>query len=203
MSFSTARKEFFIKLFLLTIVSLAAACTPKDQLVPVETVEAILPLTGQYSGYGKRLQAGMQTAVRKLNGERAAQGRSMLMLNVTDTGSSPHGALAALKKAAHRDRSVVIGPGPTDEARRLIHAANSMQLPLLMPIASGDNLTARGNYLFRTCFTDAKQAHAISDYIYDELGLREIAVLIDLHKEGTYGRNLSQDIASTFIYFQF
>ena len=195
MNMSLLQKNFFIKMMLLLVTALAAACTPGSREIPVE---AILPVSGQYSGYGLRLQAGMQTAIARLNKERAAKGQNLLVLNVTDTRSSPQGALDAFRKAAQRDRSVIIGPGPTDETRRLIHAANSMRIPLLMPIASGDNLTVRGNFLFRTCFTDAKQARAISNYIFDELQLKEIAVMIDLHNEGSYGRNLSQDIARNF-----
>ena len=179
----------------LLAVCIFSACTT---ISPETTVEAIIPLSGQYSDYGQRLQAGMETAVIRLNRERLQAGKPALTLSVTDTRSTSQYAVTAFNRAAARKPAVIIGPGPTDEARRLTYSANRAQLPLVMPVASGDFLTARGNYVLRMCSSDSQQADAIADYLFNTLGIQEIAVLIDLHKEGTYGRNLSQDMAGSF-----
>ena len=183
-------------------VALAAAITPASCGLVSDTPElelgVILPLSGEYAHYGKETLRGMNVAVETLNSERVPAGLPEVKLQVIDTDSIPYRALAGYKKLVNRGFPLVIGPGPTDETRLLIHGVNDSGIPLLMPIASGDNITARGNSIYRVCITDGFQAQVLVDYMRNELGISELAVMIDLQKDASYGRNLAQAVSNKF-----
>ncbi len=183
-------------------VALAAAMTTASCGLVSNTPElelgVILPLSGEYAHYGKETLRGMNVAVKMLNRERVPAGLPEVKLRVIDTDSIPYRALAGYKKLVNRGFPLVIGPGPTDETRLLIHGVNDSGIPLLMPIASGDNITARGNSIYRVCITDGFQAQVLVDYMRNELGISELAVMIDLQKDASYGRNLAQAVSNKF-----
>ena len=182
--------------------ALAAALTTASCGLVSDTSElelgVILPLSGEYAHYGKETLRGMNVAVDLLNSERKPAGLPEIKLQVIDTESIPYRALAGYKKLVNKGFPLVIGPGPTDETRLLIHGVNDSEIPLLMPIASGDNITARGNSIYRVCITDGFQAQMLVDYMRGELGISELAVMMNLQKDASYGRNLAQAVSNRF-----
>ncbi|MCJ7518731.1 MAG: branched-chain amino acid ABC transporter substrate-binding protein, partial [Anaerolineaceae bacterium] len=106
-----------------------------------------------------------------------------------DTGSAEGGAAVANKYVADATIVAVAGhqfSGASAAAEPIYAKAG---IPMLSPSATAPPLTAFGSKVFnRVPFTDQTQAEAISDYMFNTLGVKKLAIL---HDGEDYGKGLA------------
>jgi ABC-type branched-subunit amino acid transport system substrate-binding protein len=115
------------------------------------TLGCLLPLSGELSNLGFRVQRGM---------ELAAQERP-LQLVFKDTQSSP-GAAAQLVQTLAQDPQVaaIVGPLSSGVAQAAAEAAQQAGMPLLA-LSQKSDLTQIGNQIFQALLTPKQQVHAL------------------------------------------
>jgi ABC-type branched-subunit amino acid transport system substrate-binding protein len=142
-------------------------------------VGCLLPLTGQLSNIGFRVQRGM---------ELAAKGASVKLV-FRDTGSDTENAAAITRELA-QDESVVaiLGPLSSAAAQSAADAAQAAAVPLIA-LAQKDGLTQTGNWIFQAFLTPRQQVRAVVRQGLS-LGIKRFAVL---YPDSSYGRAFSQN----------
>jgi ABC-type branched-subunit amino acid transport system substrate-binding protein len=142
-------------------------------------VGCLLPLSGQLSNIGFRVQRGM---------ELAAKGDSVNLV-FRDTGADPETASAIVRELA-QDKSVlaILGFLSSATAQSAVEAAQGAAVPFIA-LSQKDGLTQTGNWIFQAFLTPRQQVRALVRQ-GQSLGLKRFAVL---YPDSSYGRTFSQN----------
>ena len=142
-------------------------------------VGCLLPLTGQLSNIGFRVQRGMELA--------AKQGRVKLVFR--DTRTDPETAAAVTRELA-QDESVlaIIGFLSSSGAQRAADAAQAAEVPLIA-LSQKDGLTQTGSWIFQAFLRPRQQVRALMRQALS-MGIKRFAML---YPDSSYGRTFSQN----------
>ena len=142
-------------------------------------VGCLLPLSGQLSNIGFRVQRGM---------ELAAKGASVKLV-FRDTGTDPETAAAITRELA-QDESVlaILGFLSSAVAQSAADAAQAAAVPLIA-LSQKDGLTQTGNWIFQAFLTPRQQVRALVRQGLS-MGIKRFAIL---YPDSSYGRTFSQN----------
>jgi len=151
------------------------------------------PMTGGDASFGIDAEQSGKLAVADAEDFNGFQ---FELLAEDDQGAAEGGAAVANKFVADPTLVGVAGhlfSGATFAAAPIYEAAG---IPMMSPSATNPGLTQQGFKVFnRVPFTDAAQGEAAAEFIYNELGIRKIAVL---HDGEDYGKGLAEIVKSSF-----
>ncbi|MBN1487867.1 MAG: branched-chain amino acid ABC transporter substrate-binding protein [Anaerolineae bacterium] len=150
-------------------------------------VAYIGPTTGDYSSFGIDMSRGAELAVAYHPDVKGFP----VELVIEDTQGSPEQGAAVANKLAADPRVVAIDghtfSGSTEVAIPIYEDA---KIVMMSPSATTPELTDLGSPVFnRVAFTDRQQGDAAAAYIYENLGIRKIALM---HDGGAYGQGLAE-----------
>jgi ABC-type branched-subunit amino acid transport system substrate-binding protein len=149
-------------------------------------VGCLLPLSGQLSNIGFRVQRGM---------ELAAKGAPVKLI-FRDSGADPETAAGITRELA-QDESVVaiLGPLSSAVAQRAADVAQAAAVPLIV-LSQKDGVTQTGNWIFQAFLTPRQQVRAVVRQAL-ALGIRRFAIL---YPDSSYGRtffeNFQEEVAA-------
>jgi branched-chain amino acid transport system substrate-binding protein len=151
------------------------------------------PMTGDYSAFGIDISRGAELAIVE---NPDVEGFEFELL-VEDTQGTPEQGAAVANKFAADPRMVAVNghtfSGSTEVA---IPIYEEVHIVMMSPSATQVDLTTLGSQVFnRVAFHDALQGEFAADYIYNQLGLRKMAVM---HDGGAYGQGLAELTAGFF-----
>lgn len=164
---------------LLLIVFAFAGCNSGNQKKTKEEIKigVVLSLTGKGATYGINAKNGMQLAIEELN-EKPPFDRQNISLIIEDSKSSAPTALTAFNKLIEIDHvHVAIGFVLSDEVLTCAPIAEKQKIVLLTTAAGSDKIKNAGDYIFRNRESGNVQANAIAEYAFNNLGIKEFAVL--------------------------
>lgn len=141
-------------------------------------VGCLLPLSGQLSNLGFRVQRGMELAAKQ----------APVKLVFRDT-SNPETAASITRELA-RDESVlaILGPISSAAAQSAADAAQAEGVPLIA-LSQKDGLTQTGNWIFQAFLTPRQQVRAVVRQALG-MGIKRFAIL---YPDSSYGRAFSQN----------
>ncbi len=142
-------------------------------------VGCLLPLSGQLSNIGFRVQRGMELA--------AKQGRVKLVFR--DTRTDPETAADVTRELA-QDESVlaILGFLSSSGAQRAADAAQAAAVPLIA-LSQKDGLTQTGSWIFQAFLTPRQQVRALVRQAFS-MGIKRFAIL---YPDSSYGRTFFQN----------
>ncbi len=210
MKFKNIAILFFVLVFVLSACAPAAE-EPADQVSaddpcaedefgcavvePGQTVKVGMssPMTGPYADFGIDAENSGLIGVADA-GE--FEGFAFELIAEDDEGSPEGGAAVANKLVADPTFVAMAGPlfsGATAAAMPIYEAAG---IPMMSPSATAGFLTEEGSSVFnRLPFVDPIQGAAAANFMFNELGVRTIAVL---HDGEDYGRGLATIVKDEF-----
>jgi branched-chain amino acid transport system substrate-binding protein len=141
-------------------------------------VGCLLPLSGQLSNVGFRVQRGMELAVKKTS----------LELVFRDTHSDP-GAAPALVRELAQDEGVVaiLGPLTSAAAQAAAETAQASGMPIIA-LSQKEGLTQIGNLVFQAFLTPRQQARALVGRTL-RMGFKRYGAF---YPDSNYGRTFDQ-----------
>ena len=150
------------------------------RLVRPRAVGVILPLSGSYKAFGKRMLAAVELGL----GLFSNVGAQPPTLYIEDSRSDPGSAAQAVSFLVERHKVMAI-IGPVGAAASLSAARRAQQLGVpLISLSQVAGVTMAGPYIFQNSFTPEAQAAALLDQVMDQQGLRRIAVLASSNSYG-------------------
>lgn len=139
----------------------------------------LLPLSGQLSSIGFRVQRGMELAAKK----------APVKLLFKDTGTNPETAASLTRELAQNANVLaVVGPLSSAAAQSAAEAAQASSLPLIT-LAQKDGLTQTGPWIFQAFLTPRQQVRALVGYAVGK-GIKRFAIL---YPDSSYGRAFLQN----------
>lgn len=202
-------KRLFVLFSVLVIASMAlAACSPAAPaaytctdavgcavIEPGQTIKIGMgaPMTGDNAAFGQDISQAAKIAVSDAG---KFQGFSFELVAEDDGGTPEGGAAVANKFVADPQVVAIAGhifSGATAAAMPIYEAAS---IPMMSPSATNPPLTTTGSKVFNRCvFTDAAQGKFAAAYLYNKLGIKQLAIM---HDGQSYGQGLAQVVSDQF-----
>jgi branched-chain amino acid transport system substrate-binding protein len=143
---------------------------------PSRTVKVgvLVPLSGEFSIYGKSLISGMELA---LSANPSSQ--SKIELAARDTWGEPARAAELCHDLIEEDEVVcLIGPLRSESVERAAVVAELSKIPLITPTASQEGLAGLGDFVFQLSPSPRRKGKALAEFVVQNQGLRDFAMLV-------------------------
>ena len=171
----------------LTLVLLIGLLSSCNQPSPVINIGV---LRDSQSRNGEPTVQAVKLAVEQVNedGGLLVEGtRYRVQLVILDSGNTPQQAIKAAQKLIADKVVGIIGPNTSRTTLPVSGLVESVQLPLITPIATHEDITKNHNYVFRTAFSDNLQGQAMGVFAREKLEAKTASALFDVSDEYSQG----------------
>jgi branched-chain amino acid transport system substrate-binding protein len=158
-------------------------------------IGVLAPLTGPLATPGKDMVDGLRLYWQQAN--NMAGGRKVELI-VTDTTCNPDQALNQARRLVHQEKvHLMIGPLCGHEGPAVAQVSKETGVPLVMDPAGADNVTKwdRVPTVVRTAVSASQIGHPWGEYMYRELGLRNVTFI---GQDYTFGHEVTLGAVRTF-----
>ena len=156
----------------------------------------IASLSGSEKPWGDESKKGAQLAVDQFNAEGGLNGKKVELI-AEDTGGLPaSGKTAAERLVSSKKVLALLGEvasGVTGPAAEVCQTAG---VPIISIGSTRTALSETGNMFFRVCYTDAFQGALLAKFAYEDLKLKNVAILTD--NTLPYSKGLTADFRAYF-----
>ncbi len=153
------------------------------------------PMTGDNANYGILCSQAVKLAVDQANKAGGING-TQIELIIEDSEGSQEKGMAAIEKLSSTDKiSCLVGPVFTGVSFAVGERCQAEGIPMMSPSATHKDITAIGDYVFRTVVSDGLQGEVAGHYFYEVLGYRNLGCL---YIKNDYSQGLYEGMKATF-----
>lgn len=154
-------------------------------------------LTGPTATFAQSGRNGVTLAIEEMNAAGGVLGGKRIELLVEDDRGEAAEAASAVSKLITRDHVVaLIGEQASSRSIAAAPIAQSYGVPMISPTSTNIEVTKKGDYIFRVCFTDPYQGAVLSEFARDHLQAKTAAQLVDVRND--YSVGLAQAFRDSF-----
>lgn len=159
-------------------------------------VGLIASLNGEQQPWGQDEKDGAELAVDQINAAGGIDGKKIDLIP-EDTASKPEGGKSATLKLVGEDKVVcVLGEVASGITIPAAQVCQENGVPILAIGATRVDVTQQGGASFRVCYTDNFQGAAMAKFAYEDLKLRNVALMTD--RKLPYSTGLSEVFKAAF-----
>ncbi len=162
----------------LLVVTTFAGCGKKTDGGDTFVLGGLAPLTGPVSVYGISTNNATVMAVEEINANGGINGMQIKYHVLDEQGDVTEATNAYGRLVSEFDIDALVGDVTSKPSISVAQRANKDGMPMVAPTATADAVTAQGENVFRTCFTDAYQGKAMAAYVAKD-GKKSAAILYD------------------------
>lgn len=152
-------------------------------------------MTGDTATFGQSSHEGLMLAIEEINKAGGVLGKPIKVISEDDR-SEPSEAVTAVQKLITRDKVVaVIGEVASTRSMAGAGPCQTNKIPMLSPASTNPDVTRRGDYIFRICFTDDFQGMVAAQFAIKK-GWKRVAVLTDVAND--YSKGLTKVFGEAF-----
>jgi len=180
-------------------------CPPKTESTGTSTADAgggeILvgeygSLTGSEATFGQSTHNAIMLAVDEINAGGGVNNRKIRVLTEDDQSKAEEAANAVTKLISQNNVVAVLGEVASSNSLAAAPICQSNKVPMISPSSTNPSVTQKGDYIFRMCFLDDYQGQSMARYLYNTVGTRKVAVLID--NKSDYSTGLAKFFSDAF-----
>ncbi len=173
----------------------AEAPVAKAALSATEIVlGAVFPMTGPIATYGQESVNGMKMALKKIGDIKGKK----IRLIVEDNKGEPVESANAVRKLIDIDKvHAIVGSVASSNTLAGAPIAQKAQVPLMTPASTNETVTQTGDYISRTCFTDAFQGVVMAKFAFETLGKKKAIIIVD--NSSDYSKGLAEVFKKKFV----
>ena len=160
------------------------------------TVGVFGPLTGSMAVGGTHQRDGIQFAIDEINANGGlCGGKYTLKAIYEDTEGNSENAVTIMNKFLYKDKvDMTMGSNNSPEVLAILDMITDAKVPHIVPSAVSMAITESGSqYIFRCSSTDRLYTKTLVDYIVNELGANNIAIMYDTNDYGVGGKTLCDE----------
>jgi len=192
MQLSIFNFQFSIRSFLAATLLPLAACHPaREQTAPSAAdipIGVYGALTGGEAAFGQATVQGVKLAAEEINNAGGVLNGRKIRLVIEDDQGKAEEAASAVTKLITRDNVVaVIGENSSNQSLAAAPICQANGVPMISPSSTNPNVTKKGDYIFRVCFTDPYQGKALAAFVRNNLHLTNAAILKDNKNDYSVG----------------
>ncbi len=163
----------------------------KNSIFERDTIGCLLPLTGKYAIFGQRALTGIQLAIEDLSKKYSKEFKIIII----DTKADPEIAARGVEELQKKNVAGIMGPLLNPDKAGI--EAQRLKIPLIALTQKRD-FPPRGDYLFANFITPQMQVQTIGAYLFQELGIKKVAVLYPDEKYGKVYMELFWDVVDEY-----
>src|SRR5436305_8062686 len=153
-------------------------------------------LTGLQGTFGTSTHNGIIMAADEVNAAGGINGRKVKILTEDDQSKPEEAATAVSKLISQNSVVAVLGEVASSASLAAAPICQSNKVPMITPSSTNPEVTKKGDYIFRMCFTDDYQGPAMADYTAKQAGVKTAAILTDVKND--YSVFLGRDFERRF-----
>ena len=182
--------------FMALVASLSLAlvgCPPKSETGSASTATAAATgdiligeygsLTGSQATFGTSTHNGILMAADEVNAAGGINGRKVKILTEDDQSKSEEAATTVSKLISQNSVVAVLGEVASSASIAAGPICQANKVPMITPSSTNPEVTKKGDYIFRMCFTDDYVGHSMADYVTKQLGIKTAALLTDVKQD--------------------
>ena len=178
------------------LVTLLFGCPPKNETASGTTgastggdilIGEYGSLTGSEATFGQSTHNGIMMAADEINGAGGINGRKIKILTEDDQSKSEEAVTAVQKLISQNQVVAVLGEVASSSSIAAAPICQSSKVPMITPSSTNPEVTRKGDYIFRMCFTDDYQGHSMASYVAKTLGVKTAAILTDVKSDYSQG----------------
>lgn len=170
------RKSLIIAAILLIIVGVVLfKSVSKDEGTETIKIGAIFPITGDLAQYGEYGMRGMEIALQEFKEDHPEVKVSII---VEDDQGLPKSAGTAVRKLRDVDGvDMIIGSMASGLTLSVAPEMEKSKIVMMAPTSTASEVTNAGDYIFRTCVSDAYEGACMAEYIKDNYPQKNVGVV--------------------------
>ncbi len=158
-------------------------------------------LTGDNATYGQGLVEGIELAFEEINKNGGVLGKQVKTVKIDNQSKATEATNVSTRLATRENVVALLGPATSGNTKAAIPPAMQNKIPLISGSATADDVTVDSNglvkdYVFKTCFNDSFQGVMMAQFGYNDLQLKNAAILADTTSD--YAQGLSKAFQETF-----
>jgi branched-chain amino acid transport system substrate-binding protein len=200
------KKKLYLFMTLLLTLSLLAGCAQSTKEASSNVPETIkvglnYELSGGVATYGQGLTSGVELAVEEINKNGGVLGKQLELVKVDNKSDNAEAANVSSRLAVKDKVVAILGAATSGNTKAASPAANENKVPLISASATADDVTVDSNgkvreFIFKTCFSDSFQGVTMANFAFNDLKLKNAAVLVD--NTSDYSKGLAKNFKETF-----
>jgi branched-chain amino acid transport system substrate-binding protein len=149
-------------------------------------------LSGAVATYGTSCKDGAMLAFEEINADGGVLDKEIEAL-VQDNKSQNREARNIAEKLVGEGVVTIIGPATSGNVQAEEPVLTAAKIPIIAPAATAPEVTydektdTVKDYVFRVCFIDPDQSQVMAQYIYEDLGLKKGAMMVNKEDEYSIG----------------
>ena len=144
-------------------------------------------LSGDQAAFGNATVQGVKLAAEEINAAGGVLGRKIRLVIEDDRGKPEEAADVVTKLITGNDVIAVIGENSSAQSLAAAPIAQANGVPMISPSSTNPNVTKKGDYIFRVCFTDPYQGKALATFVRNNLKLTRAGILKDNKNDYSVG----------------
>jgi len=190
-----------LKRLLIVAALLVLACRPdrESQTAPVANdipVGLYGAMSGSEASFGQATMQGVKLAAEEINASGGVLGKKIRLVIEDDQGKAEEAASAVTKLITRDNVIAIIGENSSNQSLAAAPICQSNGIPMISPSSTNPNVTKKGDYIFRVCFTDPYQGKALATFVRQNLNATKAAILRD--NKNDYSVGLAEVIRAEF-----
>jgi len=172
------KKWIWVLVGIIVIVAIFGVATYQKKVKQPEVIKigAILPLTGPAGRYGQYIQEGLELAKDEINNSGGINGKKLLVI-YEDDQANPTMATNAMWKLVNENKvPIVFGSWASSCVLAMAPIAEKTHT-VIMAEAISPKIRDAGDYVFRIQPDARYYLKKLVPFVYNELGIRKIAIL--------------------------
>src|SRR6266849_5409947 len=153
-------------------------------------------MTGAQATFGQSTHNGIMMAIDDINSKGGVGGRKIKIMTEDDQSKQDEAANAVTKLISQNSVIAVLGEVASSSSIAAAPICQSNKVPMITPSSTNPEVTKKGDYIFRICFTDDYQGHSLGEYVAKTLGVKRAAILTDVKSD--YSRGLGHFFEERF-----
>lgn len=144
-------------------------------------------LTGGTATFGQSVHNGDVLAVKEINDAGGVLGKPIDLMTEDDQ-SKTEDAVASVQKLVNSDHVIaVLGEVASSRSMAGAPICENAHVPMITPASTNEDVTKKGDYIFRICFIDPFQGQTMARFAVNSLGKKRAAILTDVKQDYSVG----------------
>lgn len=158
-------------------------------------IGAVFPMTGPIATYGQESVNGINLALKAVN-EMGINGKKIKLI-LEDNKGEPVESANAVRKLIDIDKvHAIIGSVASSNTLAGAPIAQEAKVPLMTPASTNEAVTQKGDFISRTCFTDAFQGVVMAKFAFETLQKKKAVIIVD--NSSDYSKGLQKVFAQKY-----
>ncbi len=177
--------QFRNKFLILPLLLLAlAACKNNKNVIPIGEYGS---LTGGTATFGQSTHKGIMLATDEINAQGGLLGKQVKIITEDDQSKPEEAKTAVIKLLKQNQVIALLGEVASSRSLAAAPEAQRAKVPMISPASTNPKVTEVGDYIFRACFVDTFQGSSMAKFAYNNLKLRNVAILKDIKNDYSVG----------------